>query len=305
MANYLTFSGLKAAIQSVIKQFTGSKGEITDYLINSVYLSEICSVDTLDPLFWLVGQEVSVKSVAPATISSITKANPGVITTAAAHGLSVGDIVEFSDVAGMTEINELTSKVASTPTSTTFTTTVNTTDYTTYTSGGTVSHRGVTLSTNVDHIIQAGWNGYSWSMNPVTPQKIEEDVLFHNDGSTAGPPQHYNFRKAYANAGTETDELWWYPGADGAYLLRYWYKIRANRLSGASDVPLLPPQFHDVIIAGVVSRLIESNGGMQSGAENASIWPAIYATGLAAIKKFNAEHWANVEKNQIVKHFMQ
>lgn len=73
-----------------------------------------------------------------ATITGITKANPGVVTTAAAHGFSDGDLVLISDVLGMTQVNDLyfTVTVIS---PTTFSIGTNTTAYTTYVSGGTIT----------------------------------------------------------------------------------------------------------------------------------------------------------------------
>ena len=51
------------------------------------------------------------------TISGITKANPGVVT-ANSHGFSNGDFVNISSVAGMTEVNNKTFKVANKATNT-------------------------------------------------------------------------------------------------------------------------------------------------------------------------------------------
>lgn len=74
-------------------------------------------------------------------ITGITKADPGVVTTGTAHGLSNGDRVKLVSVSGMTEVNNTTYIVAN-KTSTTFELTtlqganVDTTSYTTYTSGG-------------------------------------------------------------------------------------------------------------------------------------------------------------------------
>lgn len=77
-------------------------------------------------------------------ITGVTKANPGVITSAS-HGLSNGDEVIINAVVGMTQLNSRNFVVANVTTNT-FTlkdvfgvTDLNTTSYTTYVSGGTIS----------------------------------------------------------------------------------------------------------------------------------------------------------------------
>ena len=72
------------------------------------------------------------------TVTGITKANPAVVTTSAAHGLVAGEKVRLISVGGMTEVNDRIYTVAS-PSGSTFSLAgVNSTAYTTYTSGGTV-----------------------------------------------------------------------------------------------------------------------------------------------------------------------
>ena len=77
------------------------------------------------------------------TITAITKANPGVITSNS-HGYSNGDEVLITAVVGMTELNSKRFLVASSTTNT-FSLTdkdgvaINTTSYTTYSSAGTVN----------------------------------------------------------------------------------------------------------------------------------------------------------------------
>jgi hypothetical protein len=76
-------------------------------------------------------------------VTAITKANPGVVTTASAHGLLNGDDVYISGVVGMTEVNGQVFQVANKSTSTFELTDssgadVDTTNYTTYSSGGSV-----------------------------------------------------------------------------------------------------------------------------------------------------------------------
>lgn len=77
------------------------------------------------------------------SISAITRANPGVITTTSAHGFSAGQRVYLSGIAGMPQLNGQT--VTVTPlTLTTFSIGIDTSQatYGTYTSGGTTSPSG-------------------------------------------------------------------------------------------------------------------------------------------------------------------
>lgn len=84
------------------------------------------------------------------TITAITKANPGVVTSTA-HGFANGDTIVISGVVGMTQVNGKRFKVAGV-TANTFQlqtidgTNVNTTNYTTYVSGG-IANRVYTLTT--------------------------------------------------------------------------------------------------------------------------------------------------------------
>ena len=74
----------------------------------------------------------------PVSISAITQANPGEVTTSAAHGLTTGDRVILLAVAGMTELNNRQFTVTVTGASS-FTLGVDTSSYDAYTSGGTVN----------------------------------------------------------------------------------------------------------------------------------------------------------------------
>lgn len=72
------------------------------------------------------------------SISSISRANPGVVTTTAPHGFSAGQQIALSGIAGMTELND--TLVAVTPIDATrFSIGVNTSSYDAYTSGGTTA----------------------------------------------------------------------------------------------------------------------------------------------------------------------
>jgi hypothetical protein len=84
------------------------------------------------------------------TITGITQANPGVVTSTA-HGYSNGDTVVITGVVGMTQVNNKRFKVASVAANTFQLqdidgNNVNTTSYTAYTSGG-IANRVYTLTT--------------------------------------------------------------------------------------------------------------------------------------------------------------
>ena len=86
------------------------------------------------------------------TITGVTQANPAVVTTSTAHGLSNGDLITITDVVGMTELNGLqfyvdtdgsgsgggtyTTSEFALYTDEALTTTVDSSAYTAYTSGG-------------------------------------------------------------------------------------------------------------------------------------------------------------------------
>jgi len=87
------------------------------------------------------------------TITGITQANPGVVTSSS-HGFANGDTVVISGVVGMTQVNGKRFKVASVATDTFALqdidgNNVNTTSYTTYVSGG-VANRVYTLATTYE-----------------------------------------------------------------------------------------------------------------------------------------------------------
>lgn len=86
----------------------------------------IISADTLDPATIVTGYQKS--------ITNITTANPGVVTCPNAHDFSTGDIIAFSDVVGMTEVNG-ESYTITVIDSVSFSI-VDTSTFTTYTSGG-------------------------------------------------------------------------------------------------------------------------------------------------------------------------
>ena len=80
-------------------------------------------------------QVESVAETAFTNISGITKADPGEVTTATAHGLSTGDILKFAASAGMVELDGQLTRITTTATNTFTLESLDTTDYSTFTAG--------------------------------------------------------------------------------------------------------------------------------------------------------------------------
>lgn len=82
-----------------------------------------------------------VSDVVRVNVSSITAASAAGLVTSSAHGLSVGDKIDFAGVVGMTEINGKTATVTAIVSATAATLDIDTSDFTAYSSGGTITNR--------------------------------------------------------------------------------------------------------------------------------------------------------------------
>ncbi len=111
-------------------------------------LDYIDLADSKDRYF--VGAIVTPVSSISAAVSAITNANPGVVTTGAAHGFTTGDVVDFAAIVGTTELNTGTYTI--TVISPTTFSVVDTTTFGVYVSGGTVTR----VSTPADGLGGAG-----------------------------------------------------------------------------------------------------------------------------------------------------
>jgi len=302
VANALDFATLLSQCRRALKGYGAAKNDLIKHMINMVYLNEILVVDDLYPLYWLVDFNDTIASKAPSEIDSITQADPGVIVTKAAHGLAVDDITSIYNIEGMTELNNRVFSVNTVPSTTNLTLididgldAIDTSGYTAYSSGGVINQRGTLLSVSgkdVQRILGCGWHGEK-PMTPISNKKLEAVTKWW-DSSTARPQRYYH-RKKYSTAGGEKNHLLWFMGADAAYDLRYWFVLAPPKLIENTDVPLLPPQFHYMITAGVLTRLAEQ--GVQ--VENQVIWPGIYTSQLKQLKQFNRKWY---KENELVKH---
>lgn len=304
MAEYLTLANLIDECERGLKEYGGAKADLVTHMINMVYLNEILVVDNLYPLYWLVDFDDTLASKAPSVISAITAADPGVITTSSAHGLAVNDIISIYSIVGMTELNNRMFRVETVPTATTIdlidideVDAIDTSGYTTYVSGGVINHRGIPLSTtgkDVQKVLRCKWHGQE-PMTKITEEELEEDTYWWDDSTEL--PRRYYHRKKYTTAGAESNHLLWFNCADATYDLRYWFEMRPAKLvTTATDVPLLPPQFHYMIVAGVLTRLAEQNIQV----ENQVIWPGIYTSQLEQLKQFNRKWYRENDHSLIL-----
>lgn len=128
-----TLTAPTAVLIGVVRGTTPGTPTIHRYAVTAVASNNID-----ESLISVEGQASSPE----ATISAITKANPGIITTPADHGLLVGDPVYIVGVLGMTAINQTGLVVGSVPTTKTLTVNdsggvpIDTTGFGTYTTGG-------------------------------------------------------------------------------------------------------------------------------------------------------------------------
>jgi uncharacterized protein (TIGR02217 family) len=92
------------------------------------------------------------------TVSGITQAADGEVTTSAAHGFATGDKIKLTDVGGMTQVNGNYYTITVTATDK-FTLGVNTSAYTAFTSGGSAIKYGITQTNPVR--VNATAHGYT------------------------------------------------------------------------------------------------------------------------------------------------
>lgn len=297
MADYLTYADIYGALEKYLKMTKGSKRDILKSAINQVYLNEIMVCDDLYPLFWMVDFVDSYKALDPSVITDISQAATGKITTSAAHGLVEGDIFGVFDVVGMVEANNRlysagTVAAATIEMKTLDAVAVNTTTFTAYGSVGKVLHFGKKLTVDVHEILQVALHDEQ-VLTPTTPEQIEKLELISKSPAT---PTRYYHRKAFDGAGAEIDQIIWFLAPNDNFDVRIWKVKQAARLSADADVPRLPYQFHDAIVAGVMARFAETEN---ITVENQVIWPTIYSSQIEAIKSYNRRWWERHRNEQI------
>jgi hypothetical protein len=114
---------------------------------------------------------------ATVNISDVTQANPGVVTTAAAHGYSTGDKVFITSVGGMSSLNNKIFTIIVTAADK-FSINLDTTNLSAYTAGGTVA----LTSTTIDRVM--GITRYIESSGAKTTLAFNARRAYRYDGTT-------------------------------------------------------------------------------------------------------------------------
>jgi len=154
------------------------------------------------------------------TISGVTKADPGVVTTSAAHGLIAGDSFDITDVVGMTQLNGNSFKVGTVPSTTTFNLqngngiNIDTSDYTTFVSGtltGPDQHFQLQDSTGTD-LNTSSFGTFSGSTGTVT--KLNNPLLNTSTDNYPSCVTFFEQRLVFANTNNNPQTLWFSQSGD-------------------------------------------------------------------------------------------
>lgn len=295
MADYLTFQNIYEEVERVANLGSNVKRALAKSVINQVYLNEIMVADDLFPLFWTVKLDDTIMSKESVAITGVTAANPGVVTSAT-HGLETDDVITIYNIIGVVQLNHRTFRVVKINADT-FSlktmagTAVNTTSYTAYSSGGTWVHRGAKMTAfNVDQILSAAWADEK-PMVSINHDELNADTEHFFD--TVSVPDRYYHHKELDGTGNDLNFILWFQGATSVETLRAFITESPARLSADADVPKIPAKFHDMIIAGAVTRLIESNVQV----ENQVVWPSLYLSQLDSFRTYNRSLWKRADKS--------
>uniref|UniRef100_A0A6H1ZMJ0 Putative tail tubular protein n=1 Tax=viral metagenome TaxID=1070528 RepID=A0A6H1ZMJ0_9ZZZZ len=178
------------------------------------------------------------------SISAITAANPGAVTTSSVHGLTSNDTVLIKSVEGMTEVNDLqfTATVVDT---TSFTIGVNTSAYTAYSSGGTVYPVNYTLSNIL------GINKFGWVLKTNARNKINLingiDLVDYSPSSVSEPEAFYI---------DESGDISFCDTADAAYTIKIPYWAVATVIDDTTDTVPFKGVFDNLLIESLSIRIL-------------------------------------------------
>jgi len=240
---------------------------------------ELRDVDGDMPLAWDIVPYDGLRSRAPAEVSAITQADPGVVTAASVdsdvtgHGFSTNDIVCVNGVEGMEELNDrmfIATRIDATTLSLKTLDgldNVDTSGYTEYDSGGKIAHSGFLLNTTA--ILRGAT---TWTFKRVLPGpsfdgstelEVIDEFEIGQDGGWTSPsyaqmPKRYRHWQHYTSGSASTHYLFWYPATDKAYNIAFRYQKEVPDLSTwtADAYPFHPPEIHEMLWHGALAKLV-------------------------------------------------
>lgn len=153
------------------------------------------------------------------SISNISQAATGVVTTTAAHGYVSGDVVYFSDVLGMTEVNGVNYTITVTA-PTTFSIGVATTTYTAYTTGGTITNISEDRVMGITRYVEAGGGKTTIAFNTRRAYRFDTaatpQVFLRLDAANIASGGEYDyFLSANWQSGSGTNRMYFTNGKQG------------------------------------------------------------------------------------------
>lgn len=196
------------------------------------------------------------------TITGITQANPGVVTTSAAHGYENGDIVYIQGVVGMVEVNNRSFTVAN-KTSTTFEI-EDCSGHTAYSSGGETIKEGVDSRYSILPDDFLGERGIYITASRRRPLDHISPVEMDRESETAtGRPETYTING---------DELEFNKAPDQTYtgVMRYFAEVEP--LSDGNTTNIILSLYPDLYLYGA---LIASAPFLYND-ERIGVWNGLY-----------------------------
>jgi len=239
--------------------------------------------DSLMSLAWHIETYSGVRTVAPADISAITAADPGVITADSrdddvdGHGFhnhsTIRDIVVIQGIDGTEELNDRLFLVeyidADTFSLKSFDGLDNdivTTSLTAYSDGGTIYHCGFVLDTATILTGTTAWtiknllpsptfDGHP--TDPIDEAKVLHEAHIWQSGSYAQRPLRWREWKNMTAANTYAHYLLWYPPANWDYSVTIPYEKEIPSISAWSTTtyPFHPSELHQSIVTGACAIL--------------------------------------------------
>ena len=205
------------------------------------------------------------------TITGVTKANPGVVTTSAAHGLVAGDQITITDVKGMTQLNGNIFTVGTVPSTTTFElqdsagVNLDTSAFTTYASVGTINGPDTSFELQDASGTNLDTSAYGTYSAAGTITLLNGNILNNGTGSYPSSVSFFEQRLVFGGTNNDPQTLWFSKGAsyenfavgtDAADAMVY--TIASNQV----NVIRYLSAKHDLIIGTVGGEFIATSGSI-------------------------------------------